>query len=205
VKARPSQTLPRGVFLPQHPAFLRYHAGVKAPIFRRGLAQRAPLLLILLLALAWRLALWAQPLHEPANDEVEYIRVARDLLAGRGWSFYTEWRWLRAPLYPLFLAGSLWLAGGDLRRAALPNIAASVAVVYLVYRLARELAPAAGERAALLAALAAALLQTGATFASLYMSETLFSLLFGGVLLALAVWRRSGVAAGAGRRALWAG
>ncbi len=150
------------------------------------------LLLILLLALAWRLILWAQPLHEPANDEVEYIRVARDLLAGRGWSFYAEWRWLRAPLYPLFLAGSLWLAGGDLWRAALPNIAASVAVVYLVYRLARELAPASGERAALLAALAAALLQTSATFASLYMSETLFSLLFGGTLLALAVWRRAG-------------
>ena len=199
VRARPSQTLPRGVFLPQHPAFLRYHAGVKAPIFRRGLARRAPLLLILLLALGWRLALWAQPLHEPANDEVEYIRVARDLLAGQGWSFYAEWRWLRAPLYPLFLAGSLWLAGGDLQRAALPNIAASVAVVYLVYRLAGELAPAAGERAALLAALAAALLQTSATFASLYMSETLFSLLFGGALLALAVWRRGG---GAWRLAL---
>ncbi|MGQ9927529.1 MAG: glycosyltransferase family 39 protein [Chloroflexaceae bacterium] len=165
---------------------------MKTPIFSRGLVQRAPLLLILLLALGWRLVLWAQPLHEPANDEVEYIRVARDLLAGQGWSFYAEWRWLRAPLYPLFLAGSLWLAGGDLQRAALPNIAASVAVVYLVYRLARELAPAASERAALLAALAAALLQTSATFASLYMSETLFSLLFGGALLALAAWRRSG-------------
>ncbi len=159
----------------------------------------APLLLILLLALGWRLLLWAQPLHEPANDEVEYLRVARDLLAGQGWSFYAEWRWLRAPLYPLFLAGSLWLAGGDLQRAALPNIAASVAVVYLVYRLARELAPASDERAALLAALAAALLQTNATFASLYMSETLFSLLFGGTLLSLAVWRRSG---GAWRLAL---
>ncbi|MCS6881996.1 MAG: glycosyltransferase family 39 protein [Oscillochloridaceae bacterium] len=167
--------------------------------FSRRLAHRAPLLLILMLALAWRLVLWAQPLHEPANDEVEYLRVARDLLAGQGWSFYEEWRWLRAPLYPLFLAGSLWLAGGDLQRAALPNIAASVAVVYLVYRLARELASAGGERAALLAALAAALLQTGATFASLYMSETLFSLLFGGALLSLAVWRRAG---GAWRLAL---
>ncbi|MCX7792577.1 MAG: hypothetical protein N2378_18230, partial [Chloroflexaceae bacterium] len=68
-----------------------------------------------------------------------------------------------------------------------------------VYRLAGELAPASGKRAALLAALAAALLQTNATFASLYMSETLFSLLFGGTLLALAVWRRAG---GAWRLAL---
>lgn len=179
-----------------HQAFLRYHSLVSdatAPNLRWGrLRAWLPLLLILLLALIWRLVLWTQPLHEPANDEVEYIRVARDLLAGHGWSFYAAWRWLRAPLYPLFLAGSLWLAGGDLQRAALPNILASVGVVYLVYRLARELAPAGSERGPLLAALAAALLQTNATFASLYMSETLFSLLFGGALLTLAVWRRSG-------------
>lgn len=155
------------------------------------LRPHLPLLLILLLALAWRLALWAQPLHLPANDEVEYVTVARDLLAGRGWSFYEGWRWLRAPLYPLFLAGSLWAAGGDLHRAALPNILLSVGVVYLVYRLARELAPEAGRRPGLIAAAIAAALQTYATFGSLYMSETLFSALFAGALLALARWRRA--------------
>src|SRR5215208_2080446 len=68
--------------------------------------------LILLLALGLRLLLWSQPLHQLANDEVEYVTVARDLLAGRGWQFYEHYHWLRAPLYPLFLAGSLWL-GGD--------------------------------------------------------------------------------------------
>jgi len=156
------------------------------------LGPRLALLLILLLALLWRLLLWAQPLHGPANDEVEYIRVARDLLAGRGWSFYEGWRWLRAPLYPLFLAGSLWLAGGDLHLAALPNILLSVGLVYLVARLARELAPEAGPRPALIAAVVAAALQTYATFAGLYMSETLFSCLFAGMLLALARWRRRG-------------
>jgi 4-amino-4-deoxy-L-arabinose transferase-like glycosyltransferase len=161
------------------------------------LSRRLPLLLILLIALAWRLLLWSQPLHLPANDEVEYIAVARDLLAGRGWAFYESWRWLRAPLYPLFLAGSLWLAGGDLRLAALPNILLSLGVVLLVYRLARELAPEAGRRPGLIAAALAALLQTYATFGSLYMSETLFSLLFAGGLLALARWRRS-------RRGWWA-
>jgi hypothetical protein len=71
------------------------------------------ILIILLLALALRLLLWSQPLHQLANDEVEYVTVARDLLAGRGWQFYEHYHWLRAPLYPLFLAGSLWLAGGD--------------------------------------------------------------------------------------------
>lgn len=141
---------------------------------------------LVLLALGLRLALWAQPLHEPANDEVEYIAVARDLLAGRGWVFYDSYRWLRAPLYPLFLAGSLWLAGGDLHRAALPNIALSVANVLLAYRLARALLGAEARRGApLLAAGITALLWTSATFASLYMAETLFTFLFQAGLLAL--------------------
>src|SRR5262245_43599810 len=36
------------------------------------------ILLVLLLALSLRLLLWLQPLHQPANDESEYIAVARD-------------------------------------------------------------------------------------------------------------------------------
>jgi 4-amino-4-deoxy-L-arabinose transferase-like glycosyltransferase len=148
------------------------------------------MLLILLLALALRLLLWSQPLHQPANDEVEYITVARDLVAGRGWQFYEHYRWLRAPLYPLFLAGSLWLAGGDasassgqaLHRAALPNLALSVVNVYLIYRLSVALV---GRRAARLAALLAAMLLTFATFASLYMSETLFTFFFTAALVCL--------------------
>jgi hypothetical protein len=135
-----------------------------------------------MLALALRLLLWSQPLHQLANDEIEYVAVARDLLAGRGWQFYDHYHWLRAPLYPLFLAGSLWLAGGDLHRAALPNIALSVATVYLSYRLALKLV---GRRAAELAALLTALLWTHATFASLYMSETLFTFLFTAALMCL--------------------
>jgi 4-amino-4-deoxy-L-arabinose transferase-like glycosyltransferase len=138
---------------------------------------------VLLLALALRLLLWSQPLHQLANDEVEYVAVARDLLAGRGWQFYEHYHWLRAPLYPLFLAGSLRLASGDLHRAALPNIALSVATVYLSYRLALALA---GRRSALLAALLTTTLWTLATFASLYMSETLFTFLFTAGLLCLA-------------------
>jgi 4-amino-4-deoxy-L-arabinose transferase-like glycosyltransferase len=142
----------------------------------------------LLLALALRVLLWSRPLHQLANDEVEYVAVARDLLAGRGWQFYQHYHWLRAPLYPLFLAGSLWLAGGDpstgeaLHRAALPNIAISVATVYLSYRLALVLV---GRRAAPLAALLTAILWTLATFASLYMCETLFTFLFMAGLLCL--------------------
>src|SRR5215213_213446 len=128
--------------------------------------------LLVLLALALRLLLWSQPLHQLANDEVEYVTVARDLLAGRGWVFYEHYHWLRAPLYPLFLAGSLWLAGGDpapglstislgfartLHLAALPNIALSVATVYLSYCLTLALF-GRPSRVALLAALFTAVL-----------------------------------------------
>jgi tetratricopeptide (TPR) repeat protein len=137
----------------------------------------------LLLALLLRLALWSQPLHQPANDEIEYVAVARDLLAGRGWQLYEHFEWLRAPLYPLFLAGSLWLSGGDLHRAALPGLLLSVANVALCYRLTLALA---GRRAAYLAGLLWAVLWTNATFASLYMAETLWSALFLAGLLALA-------------------
>src|SRR3954452_6674777 len=82
---------------------------------------RHRLALTLALALALRLLLWSQPLHQLANDEVEYVAVARDLIQGRGWQFYEHYHWLRAPLYPLFLAASLWLAGGD-SAARLPAI-----------------------------------------------------------------------------------
>ncbi len=177
------------------------------------------MLFILLLALALRLLLWSQPLHQLANDEVEYVTVARDLLAGRGWQFYEHYHWLRAPLYPLFLAGSLWLAGGDpspglpsislgfaqaLHLAALPNIALSLATVYLSYRLALALfgRNRAGTRPGtpLLAALFTAVLWTNATFASLYMSETLFTFLFTAGLLCLVGQRAQ---AGTGRRNIW--
>lgn len=142
------------------------------------------LVFILAFALGLRLLLWSQPLHEPANDEVEYITVARDLLEGRGWSFYDQYHWLRAPLYPLFLAASWRLAGDDgwpyatraLHLAALPNILLSVVSVYLSYALTMRLAN--HRRVALLAALITAVLWTNATFASLYMSETLFTVLF---------------------------
>ena len=137
---------------------------------------------------------WRTPLHQPANDEIEYLAVARDLLAGRGWSFYEHYHWLRAPLYPLWLAGSLWLAGDDLRWAALPNIALSSATVYLYYLLGCEIGKIGrastadnsnAERVGLATGASAALLLTLATFASLWMAETFFTALFVGALLAL--------------------
>jgi tetratricopeptide (TPR) repeat protein len=160
-----------------------------------------PLFAIMLVGLLLRLWLWWRiPIHQPANDEVEYLQVARDLLAGHGWVFYEQYHWLRAPLYPLFLAGSLLLAGGDLRWAALPNIVVSTATIYLFYILGRMVttdrekqdsgqAPRA-ERVGLLAAAITALWLPLATFASLWMSETLFTALFTGAAIALLHWSR---------------
>jgi tetratricopeptide (TPR) repeat protein len=148
---------------------------------------------VLLIGAALRLWLWwRSPLHQAANDETEYIAVARDLIAGRGWQFYETYHWLRAPLYPLWLAGSLWLFD-DLRLASLPNIALSSATIYLFYLLGREVGLSrreptpveVAERVGLLSAGSAALLLTLATFASLWMAETLFTALFAGALLLL--------------------
>lgn len=162
--------------------------------------RRWLLVVVLLLGAALRLWLWwRSPVHQPANDETEYLQVARDLLAGHGWIFYERYHWLRAPLYPLWLAGSLWLTqslpGATLRWAALPNIALSILTIYLYYLLGREVGlsvprrdvadPARAERAGLLTATCAALLLTFSTFASLWMSETLFTALFMTALLLL--------------------
>lgn len=148
--------------------------------------ERLLLLLILLLALALRLWLWSRPDHPLANDETEYLPVAQDLWQGRGFVFYDTYRWLRAPLYPLFLALFLWMGGGNVRVATMAQVILSTATVYGVYLLGRRLFP--GEKAGrtgLWAALLAALLLPLATFPALFMAETLFTFLFVAFLLAL--------------------
>ena len=142
---------------------------------------------------------WRVPIHQPANDEVEYLQVAHDLIAGRGWVFYEQYHWLRAPLYPLFLAGSLLLGGEELRWAALPNIAVSTLTIPLFYLLGHAVVLPAeptpedqsrAQRTGLFAAAICAMLLPFATFASLWMSETLFTALFAGALLMLLRWAR---------------
>lgn len=148
------------------------------------------LLLIFLGALALRIALWMQPLHQLANDEIEYVQVAGDLLQGNGWVFYDSYHWLRAPLYPLFLAASYALSGQDLWWAALPNILLSSFTVLLNAAIARLCVGPERPGVPLLAALLTALLWTLATFASLYMAETLATALFTAAILFLLLWQR---------------
>jgi hypothetical protein len=163
------------------------------PATRRG---RRILAGILLLALAVRLALWSLPAHLPGNDENEYLAVARDLLAGRGWHFYDSYPWLRAPLYSLYLAGCLWLAGGDVQVALLPNIMVSVLHIYLLWLLGRAFSrhpegPRRAERAGLWTAACGGTLLTLATFANLWMSETLWNVLWALALLLILRWWRA--------------
>lgn len=158
------------------------------------------LVLITATGLLFRLWLWWRvPFHQPANDEIEYLRVASDLIAGRGWVFYEQYHWLRAPLYPLFLAGSLLISGQESRWAALPNIVLSTLTILLFYLLGRSLVLPAhptpddtlrATRTGIVASVMCALLWPFATFASLWMSETLFTALFTGALVLLLRWRR---------------
>jgi len=142
------------------------------------------LLLILLLALLLRLWLWSRPAHPLANDETEYFRVGLDLAHGRGFAFYDSYRWLRAPLYPLFLGFFFWLGQDHARLATLVQVLLSTATVYGFYLLGRRLF---SPRAGLAAALLAALLLPLATFPALFMAETLFTFLL--VASFLALWQ----------------
>jgi tetratricopeptide (TPR) repeat protein len=144
------------------------------------------LLLILVLALGLRLWLWSRPAHTLANDETEYFFVGMDLAHGRGFAFYDTYRWLRAPLYPLFLGFFFWLGQDHARLATLAQVLLSTATVYGFYLLGRQLWPGkAGQRAGLIGALLAALLLPFATFPSLFMAETLFTFLLVASFLAL--------------------
>ncbi len=165
-------------------SFLRQRSkGVASPASRRTLLL---LVAILLLALALRLWLWSRPEHPLANDETEYLPVALDLAHGRGFVFYDTYRWLRAPLYPLFLAFFLRISGDNLRVATMAQVILSAATVYGFFLLARRLFKGErGERAGLVSALLAALLLPFATFPALFMAETLFTFLFVAFLLAL--------------------
>jgi len=146
----------------------------------------AALLLILLLALALRLWLWSRPAHPLANDETEYFAVGMDLAHGRGFVFYDTYRWLRAPLYPLFLGFFFWLGQDHARLATLAQVLLSTATVYGFYLLGRRLFRGEwSERAGLCGALLAALLLPFATFPSLFMAETLFTFLLVAFLLAI--------------------
>lgn len=146
---------------------------------------------ILLVALALRVAVWwTLPYRDFISDEAEYWGAAVWLAQGRGFSFFDGWIWTRPPVYVLFLALHVWVAGPTaLPWARATQTLLSVALVALVMLLARRLAPATRERRVmLLAGWAMALSYSFATFGYLLLNETLFLCLFVPGVWALTVW-----------------
>jgi hypothetical protein len=147
----------------------------------------ALLALITLLGLGLRLLVWAWREFQPlGGDEQEYLNAAVTLLRDRQ---YTELLFMRPPVYPLFLAASIYAVDSLVQNLRLVQAILSAATVPLVYLLTLEVAWGSGvrgpasRRAALAAALLAALSYTLAANAAELLTETLF--LFG---LTFSLW-----------------
>src|SRR3954447_16550237 len=109
------------------------------PITKQRLRILAPLLLVLLAALALRLLLWGRiPRTGLISDEGEYLSAASWLAQGRNFSWYQSYLWTRAPLYPLFVAAHLRLFGDTLAPIYITQTILSLLNVALVYVLAQQ-------------------------------------------------------------------
>ncbi|MFV9504448.1 MAG: tetratricopeptide repeat protein [Oscillochloridaceae bacterium umkhey_bin13] len=137
------------------------------------------LVMLTLLGLGLRLLVWQWREFQPlGGDEQEYLAVALTLLRDRQ---YTELLFMRPPLYPIFLAGSIVLVDSLVQQLRLVQVLISTATIPLVYLLAHEVAlsqrVARPRLVGLVAAGLAAANYTLAANANELLSETLF--LFG--------------------------
>jgi 4-amino-4-deoxy-L-arabinose transferase-like glycosyltransferase len=166
---------------------------------RRRYSLDRALLVPLLVALALRLLLWGGiPRTGLISDEGEYFAAASWLAQGRGFAWYHDYLWTRAPLYPLFLAAHLRIFGAIFTPIYISQTLLSLVNVALVYWLAQRLLPPAVERspgagaarfAPMLAALAMGLSFPFAVYTQVLLSETLYLTLLLGGFLALLVWQ----------------
>lgn len=117
--------------------------------------QRLALLGILLIAFAVRVAYTLEsqsnPMHlAPQMDASYHLDWAQALLAGED---HHPGPFFRAPLYPWFLAASLWLTQGSLLAVLLIQALLGVCTTWLSYDLARTCFSRSGQRGPLIAAL----------------------------------------------------
>ncbi|MBN1484081.1 MAG: glycosyltransferase family 39 protein [Chloroflexia bacterium] len=145
---------------------------------------------ITLAALALRLVVTHWHASYPlSGDEIGFFNQARTFVQGGG---FHDMPFMRAPLYPLFLAVILRIFGAEVTAARLVQALLSTATIPLLYLWARR---RCGHSTGLIAALLGALFFPLAVQATLLLSETLFLFLF--VLgMALLEWR-------AGQTARW--
>jgi 4-amino-4-deoxy-L-arabinose transferase-like glycosyltransferase len=160
---------------------VRSWSGVRARLAQLSLDM--PLLIVLLVGLGLRLLLWNHlPRTGWISDEGEYFSAATWLAQGRGFSWYQQYLWTRAPLYPLFLAMHLRLFGDVLAPIYVSQTILSLVNIALVYALARRLTPVSRAVPAIAALLMAVYLPF-AMYPQVLLSETLFlTLLLGGFL-----------------------
>lgn len=94
-------------------------------------------LAILALALLARLSLAMLPVRLAGDAAERYDPMARNLIAGRGFSKATEPPYIAAtsdpPGYPVFVAAIYALTGGSLRAVVILQIALELATLFLVY------------------------------------------------------------------------
>ena len=140
---------------------------------------------IFLLALVLRLIVWHwREFYPLGGDEQEYLQQALTLLQERR---YVELRFMRPPLYGVFLAGCILLVDSLVQHLRLIQAIISATTVIPVWLLTREVVLAHNSdgtyagRVGLLAALLCALSYTLAANATELLTETLF--LFGLTIL----------------------
>jgi 4-amino-4-deoxy-L-arabinose transferase-like glycosyltransferase len=155
------------------------------------LMKRSSLLLIgiLVLALILRIALVlsVQGHFDRANepDTLTYVEPALRLLHGEG--FIDDGH--RTPVYPLFIAFFYLIFGEQSLPIILAQILCSVFAVYMTYLVGRELL---ADTVGLIAALLLAISIESVTLSFFLLTETLFTTLFLGSILAYLFFRKSG-------------
>lgn len=157
-----------------------------------------------LLAAIVRVVYWiaVTPTWRPDSDADQYLRLARNLVAGEGFALvFPELEMhataFRPPLYPFVLAGPSWLFGPDaIWPARVTSLLLSLGVVALTVVFVRRIA---GNLAAVVSGCAVALMPSLLANDTITLSEPLGLLLILAVLIALdskrPVW--AGLAAGA--------
>ncbi len=145
--------------------------------------ERRCLIALLLLAALLRLGVICWKPESLAEDRDLYWGIAKHLAAGHGfanpdWGHPTAYR---PPLYPVFLAGIIFVGGGP-KLLAVVQISLSVVTVWLTWRVARRLG---FQSSALLAAAFVAVNPLLVQTTSLAMTETLSAFLQTSLLLIL--------------------
>jgi 4-amino-4-deoxy-L-arabinose transferase-like glycosyltransferase len=174
--------------------------GTTQPSFRRFLsAYRTPILIILLLAFAWRLALVIGFPH-PAVDEIRYTAPAVNMLAGRGFSSDISAPYLPSehtvPLYPIFIAVVYAVFGENNLAVRIAQSAIDIVTCLLVAFVSFNLAPASLRKpAALLSLIIYAFLSWFTVFWTRYVLTETLAIFLTMLAVALSIW--------ASRRGRW--